>query len=536
MVIVAILLNAVQIGLFAFTSVFIFSIPGHRCFVPALDQDNESNINISTLLQYIPIDDETMELSQCTRYHNISYNFSVNESQEIGLNNTEYCIDGWVYSKEGGKTTGTIEFDLVCKNSWQRILLTFGFSLGAFLCGLAGGTIADRFGRKTPTLIYGFLMSVVLIGYSYAQNFSHCVICFSLIGGLQTVSCNTAFVYVQELIKTRHRAVVGCIFYASISTGYMLTSLIAYLCQDWRWIVRIIGLYGILYIPCCWILVESPRWLVSKGRKEEATIILKCILAKDKSNDEIWNQQLSFVSRNDMEKHEESKNGPENVDQTQFITLAKNPILLKRCLIITWVMTVTLASYYAFGYNTSNLGGNKYLNSCISALVEIPGLMMAPLFLQKFGRRTTTSAAYALACLCSILCPLFGDYDNVSTAFAMLGKVFIASSLAMVFLYPVELFPTPLRNTAVGYCSALARLGGLLSPFIAFAGEAFKWVPFYILSSTALLASISILLLPETKGIPLPETVRDSLEFEQYRLKLQCKKKDKIDREIVVEN
>ncbi|XP_077966038.1 solute carrier family 22 member 21-like isoform X1 [Styela clava] len=522
--ILSIFLIAIQVGAINFTSVFIFDIPDHRCYIPAVDEI-ERNISRSILLRYIPHEGPNgNEFSKCKRYVNVSnHNITLNTT---GSYANEYCKDGWVYNAKDGVKTGTEEFDLVCNDDWQRILLTLGFSAGPMFSGLIAGMIVDRFGRKKPTIIYGMIISSLMIAYSFAPNFASCVIWFTLLGAINAAAFCTAFLYVQELVKTDKRATISCLIYSFESFSYMLVPAIAYLCQDWRWILRVVGLIGILYIPSCWIIFESPRWLASKGRIAEATKVMKFIMRKNTTNQKLLRQNIFLISSPAKSSTTKSKDSKE----THFIILLRNRVLLKRCFIISWIITATLTSYYGFGFNTSNLEGNKYWNCFISAAAELPGWIFAPYFLQKFGRRSTLSAAYAISCLCSILCPVFGNYNAVSIAFAMLGKVFISSTMAMIFLYPAELFPTKLRNTALGFSATLSRFGGLMAPFIAFTGESSKLVPFLILSGIALVASIVTLLLPETKDLPLPETLEESLALEKYRLQVPSCKKAKLEK------
>jgi hypothetical protein len=48
----------------------------------------------------------------------------------------------------------------------------------------------------------------------------------------------------------------------------------------------------------------------------------------------------------------------------------------------------------------------------------------------------------------------------------MTGKFFIAGSFAIIYNYTTELFPTVVRNTALGASSMCARISGALTPFI----------------------------------------------------------------------
>ena len=97
------------------------------------------------------------------------------------------------------------------------------------------------------------------------------------------------------------------------------------------------------------------------------------------------------------------------------------------------------------------------------------------------------------------------------------GKFGVSSALAVMFVYTAELFPTNMRNTALGTCSLFARIGGMLAPQVVSLGSLyFTSLPLVIMGVLSLLGGVLILaLLPETLGKPLPETVADALNLEK---------------------
>ena len=59
------------------------------------------------------------------------------------------------------------------------------------------------------------------------------------------------------------------------------------------------------------------------------------------------------------------------------------------------------------------------------------------------------------------------EYQWMTTALAMVGKLGVSSSFAIIYLYTAELYPTVLRNFGVGSGSMFARAGSMVSPYIA---------------------------------------------------------------------
>ncbi|XP_014679909.1 PREDICTED: solute carrier family 22 member 15-like [Priapulus caudatus] len=98
--------------------------------------------------------------------------------------------------------------------------------------------------------------------------------------------------------------------------------------------------------------------------------------------------------------------------------------------------------------------------------------------------------------------------------------MFMSIGLAVVYNYSAELFPTVVRNTGIGMGSACARFGGIISPFIAIMDNTVPHLSMYIMGIAGIIAGFAALLLPETKGQPLPETLEDGERFGKSRPRL----------------
>ncbi|VDM55204.1 unnamed protein product [Angiostrongylus costaricensis] len=92
----------------------------------------------------------------------------------------------------------------------------------------------------------------------------------------------------------------------------------------------------------------------------------------------------------------------------------------------------------------------------------------------------------------------------------MVTKGAITGTYASIYAYSPELFPTVIRNTAMGCCSTIARLGAISASYISLwivesFGKVYMIVPF---ATMAILAGLlTLLFLPETMGKSLPETI-----------------------------
>ena len=96
---------------------------------------------------------------------------------------------------------------------------------------------------------------------------------------------------------------------------------------------------------------------------------------------------------------------------------------------------------------------------------------------------------------------------------ALLGKLSISASFAVVYIHSGEIFPTTVRNSGMGLVSVAARVGGIMAPFIVSLGDSVPYLQFTVLGLLSLTAGLMNLRLPETAGRELPEDINDLVKM-----------------------
>lgn len=140
--------------------------------------------------------------------------------------------------------------------------------------------------------------------------------------------------------------------------------------------------------------------------------------------------------------------------------------------------------------------------------VEIPADLLAGWLCDRVGRKITLAAAFGAAGALCLSCAVLPA--SLTAGAAMLGKFAISAAFAIVFVYTAELFPTPLRNVGMGVSSSAARIGGMAAPSVILLADLLgARAPNVVFGSAGAVACCGVLLLPETKGRPMPETVAD---------------------------
>ncbi|XP_078490282.1 solute carrier family 22 member 4-like isoform X1 [Ciona intestinalis] len=503
--------SSIPNGYLVLTIVFVGMTPPHRCCVPGIEEclRNSSgptpnyDLPKATWEAHIPHDDNhRVKYSQCGMISTDS-------------NTTKQC-NGWVFDIDSDRTTFVTEWELVCDRSSYRPLFTALFMAGVMCGSTLSGFLADRFGRRPVFLVgtFGMFICFGLCGIATSPIMYATAMFFA--GAMNLVNYATAFVLASEVISTSNRVITGTLTIGGFAIGYMLIPLLAYFVPHWRTLYFITSLTGFLFIPYIWIIDESPSWLLSKGRCEEFwKLVRKIAKSNGVSEDKVDELRAKWKKEENTENAESWSVLFGNLKHGRVITT-----LLNMCL--TWFSCSV--AYYGLSLNTSNLGGNPYINCFVAASVEIPAYAIVILVLKKIGRKSFVFGSLVSS---GVFCGAVPYIDIVSTegaiASAMIGKLCVSACFAVIYLYCAELFPTPIRTTAVGLCSMSARLGAVVAPYLLYAGETHTSLPYLIMFGLTFLSAFFILWLPETCLSTLPESNND-----MPRLKLNLKEIFKI--------
>uniref|UniRef100_H3AUH5 Solute carrier family 22 member 21 n=1 Tax=Latimeria chalumnae TaxID=7897 RepID=H3AUH5_LATCH len=491
-------------GLTGLPLVFMADTPDHHCRIPENANISSEWRNVSIPLEEV---DGKLMYSKCRRYRlDIIKNYSdlsLYPGVDVNVSEIEQenCRDGWDYSKEQYSSTIVSEWDLVCDDDWKGPLATsllyVSFLVGAFVTG----QLSDRFGRKI--VFFGTLAVQVVFSLTVLLSPNWEVFCalYFCVGLGQISNYTVASVLGMEILGKSIR-VIFCTLGAFVfySFGYMLLALFAYFIRGWRMLLLTISLPGLLLIPLWWFIPESPRWLLSQGKIERAEALIQMAARKNK----VVPPAMIFTPTEIEEMKSKSQ-----VSLTILDILKSNNV---RCItLISGILWMTAsAGYFTLSLNTANLHGDSYLNSFLSALIEVPANVATWLLARVFPRRITLSATLFLGSLTLFFIQLVPpDLSILSTVLVMAGKLAVTSAFSMLLIFAVELYPTVIRNGGIGICSTAARAGSIVSPYLVYLGSRNKHLPYIILGALLVLSGLLVLILPETFRKPLPETLAE---------------------------
>ncbi|KAJ5424618.1 Major facilitator superfamily domain general substrate transporter [Penicillium cf. griseofulvum] len=138
---------------------------------------------------------------------------------------------------------------------------------------------ANRFGRK-PTILAGYIFMILGVGLQSASQNPNTFIYSRVLVGIAGAWFQCAVVLVTEIAYPGHRSLVTAIYMCQYYAGSSLSAWISFAMRDvqsnWAWRVPVLMQIALplLALPGTLRVPESPRWLISCGRVEEARGIL----------------------------------------------------------------------------------------------------------------------------------------------------------------------------------------------------------------------------------------------------------------------
>ncbi|WPC43704.1 MFS transporter [Clostridium sp. JS66] len=338
------------------------------------------------------------------------------------------------------------------------MLIAAGY-LGQAVGALIFGVIAERFGRVTSVKGSIFLMSVIGIACMFAGNYN---ILFTLrflqgvgLGGEVPVAAT----YINELSAAHGRGKFFMLYEMIFPISLMLTAQIAAFIvphYGWKWIFLIGGAAGLIILPLFFTLKESPRWLISKGRLDEAERVIK-----------------------EMEASTDVR-VPVSMDVNKPVVKAKwtelfSPFYRWRTLVVwglwfsAYFISNGLNNWLPSLYKTVyKLPLSESLHAAsLTNIVQVVIVLTCALLIDKIGRRRWATVAFLVAgCL---LATLFLNGAGSAKSVMYLGSLsygVIGSITVLLYLYTPEIYPTRMRALGTAFATTWLRLASAIGPMI----------------------------------------------------------------------
>jgi len=423
----------------------------------------------------------------------------------------------WDYDRSDWPETVVSQFNLVCDRDYLRSMSQSLYMAGIMIGSFVSGLLSDRFGRRRITLLAAIGLLISGLATALSPSMAVFILLRCIVAFFSMSIFNCGFCYCMEIVGGRAATIVGIGLEIPWSFAYMLLPLVSWIFPRWQHLevaisLPVLLLVALLLIPG--LTTESPRWLLARGRVEEAAEIL------DKASSTNGRKGASKVA---LKQPASSKSG-------NVLDLFKSVGLLRTTLIMYYLFFTNSFVYYGLTLNSGSLiPGNLHFNIIVSGLLEIAANIITIFALLFLGRRLSVCGSMAIGGVTLFAVP-YVDAVAGKAALAQIGRFAITGSFSMVFVYAVEVFPTVIRNVGLGSASVWARVGGIIAPYIGRElGKTSPDAPLYIFGATSLIAAGLVLFLPETKGVSPPSTVEEGERFNREEGGLNmCKPKRKV--------
>jgi len=390
---------------------------------------------------------------------------------------------------------------------WFHGSIVIGMALwGTVVGAIFGGIPTNRIGRRNTLIWIGILYSVSAIGSAFAND-PFVFAAARFIGGLGVgASTVAAPAYISEIAPAKDRGrLVG--FYQfmlvfGILMAFVSNALLSNVGEnDWRWMVGVEAIPAIIYTLFVITVPKSPRWLLTKGRTEEARTILATI------NPELTVEKLKA----DMDEGTDEHSASENI----FMKKYRFPLMLAFLIaFFNQFSGINAFLYYAPRiFEAAGLGESTALLSSIGIGITNIIFTFAGIFLiDKLGRRQLMyigSVGYIIS-LSLVAAAFILEWEGMAVPIFLF--LFIASHAigqgAVIWVFISEVFPNHLRGSGQAFGSSthwvLAAIIPSLVPFLFTQigpGPVFAFFAFMMVLQLLFVR----FLMPETKGVSLEE-------------------------------
>jgi len=378
-----------------------------------------------------------------------------------------------------------------------------GTVIGSMLAGIPG----DRLGRRASLRWMAILYVVSAAGCAFAWNWS-AVLLFRFIGGLGIGGSSVLGpMYIAEIAPAKWRGRLVGIFQFNVVFGILLAYFSNYLIgtmgfgdAEWRWKLGVSGIPAALFLLMLFGIPESPRWLVKKGRTNEAGDVLRL------TGEENAEQELREIVESIDAEHVTS--------DALFTAKYRLPIFLAVTIGMFNQLTGINAILYYLNSIFAHAGFNKVSGDLQAVAVGATNLiftLIAMAVIDKLGRKTLLLVGSIGTCLC--LAGVSGIFltnrHQELLVWMLIGFIafFAFSQGAVIWVYLSEVFPNRVRakGQSLGSFSHWI-MNALISWTFPLMAASSGGYPFAFFSAMMVVQFFVVLFFyPETKGISLEE-------------------------------
>lgn len=461
--------------------VFLAYTPKHKCNSSILERTYMENMFVAGECEFKLISNVSFDFSE---------NFTIPE------------CNNWIYDEQYFKQTLVNEWNLVCDRA-LIIRNIISFINCATFFSMILSVVQDRLGRKR-----GFLLNLLLflIGNCSAL-LSPNVYIFAFLKFIGGISCmwGICLCWALEFVGPNKRALVTTIVSLVYAFATASLALLGYLCDTWKQLGLCTTVPFVILFTYAWIIPESPRWLLSQGRTEEALVIIEKMAKFQKIKLDLAEIRHQIAYDNLLDGDDAS------LKKSDFYDFFRSSNLRWKTFLITFATSVGTLLYVAVPFHIEQLEGDFFLSFVFQAAVEAPATLCALFLLNRYGRVVPFSISMFLAgiaCIATWPAEALGRWSGV--ILSTIARFFICTGIPISSQLANELFPTVARGMGNSFILIASNLLLITIQYVLHSSTIWKPLPMLIMGPVTMIGAVVTLYLPETKGLPFPDTVEEA--------------------------
>jgi sugar porter (SP) family MFS transporter len=420
------------------------------------------------------------------------------------------ALGGLLFGFDTAVISGTTEW---LKSEFGLTDFMLGFTVASALIGTIIGSIAvgkpaDSVGRRGILFVLALLFFISAIGCALAWSWG-AFMSFRFLGGLAVGAASVVSpMYIAEISPAAYRGRLVAFTQFNIVLGILLAYLSNYVigtlhlgATECRWMFGVMAVPSVVFFGLLFFTPQSPRWLLAKGRVDEAKDILeKCSQDRNEVDAQIREIQASL----DLRHH--------TMDEPFFCAQYRTPILLAVAIAafnqlsgINALIYYTAHIFRMAGYGSTD----ALLQSVIIGFTNLVFTMAAMTVIDRFGRKNLMLVG-SIGYILSLSAAAYSFYTGAGGKLLLASLVvFIASHAfgqgAVIWVFISEIFPNRVRARGQALGSSthwiMAAAISWTFPVIA-AASGWMTFAFYAVCMIGQLVWV-LTVMPETKGISL---------------------------------
>ncbi|XP_072042991.1 synaptic vesicle 2-related protein-like [Amphiura filiformis] len=393
---------------------------------------------------------------------------------------------------------------------WQQALITTVVFCGYLASSPMWGKFADKFGRKKCLIMVGFWMFYFGILSSFSPNYIWMLVLRGITGmGIGGAAQNV--VLYSEFLPARVRGFWLTLVSFSWIMGVVWVVAVAYFIMPaygWRWLLVVAALPLLIFITCCYFLPESAYYHVACGNREAALEILQQVAKTNGKPMPLGTLKCGSGSGKFQDLFIDKKTG---------ITTSLLLFIWFTMAFVYYGIVLLTTELFAKGHSCAAsavdssancydscvvLTKQDYANLMYTTLAEFPGTLLTLSIIDYVGRKKTMSIQYVFCGGSIFLLFICTEKKWLLTLFLFIARGLISGAFQGIYVYTPEVYPTHVRGIGLGTCGSIARIGCIVTPFVA--QVLLGYSPHGVIGlygGICFAAALAITLLPiETKG------------------------------------